>query len=388
MLKTKLSYAIVAAFTVNFIIGLQYAFSAFVEPLEEMYGWSRAEISLAFTIMVSLLNTIGIFVGYYIDKYGPKNIASIGAVITSMGFIATSYMMHLLEFYIYFGFLVGAGSGILYMSNLSVASRVSKRRRGTGIGFVVSGFGLSAAFFGPFLTYLISVFGLRATYRFLGLLSLLLILPLTRTYNVEAYNNVKRGGYFRTLFNIIKTKRFIILWLTLALASSAGFAVSSSIKPYLESFVESSIIASLAITVFAIGNTSGRIIAGTISDVIGSRRALILLMSIHGMNMLLLLSNLFPIPLMILFIGAYIVGLGHGSLFAIYPKLTTEIFGIEKIGVAYGAVLTSSTLGSFFGAYITGLVYDIFKTYSYAFIFSGALVIVSLIIIIMLFKKE
>jgi OFA family oxalate/formate antiporter-like MFS transporter len=74
-----------------------------------------------------------------------------------------------------------------------------------------------------------------------------------------------------------------------------------------------------------------------LSDKVGRTVALLIVFVIQAINMFL-----FPfyttIPLLI--IGASDAGLAYGSLFALFPSITADYFGVKNLGVNYGLVFT------------------------------------------------
>ena len=149
----------------------------------------------------------------------------------------------------------------------------------------------------------------------------------------------------------------------MALATSIGFAVSSFLKPYAKEFFADEILATLPIVSFALGNSLGRFLSGALSDIFETRRVLAYTIVYHAINSIALVTLPYIIPY-IIFVSTFIAGLGHGSMFTLFPKLTTEAYGSERIGQIYGAVLSSTVLGSFLGSYMSNAVYDVLGTYA------------------------
>ena len=145
----------------------------------------------------------------------------------------------------------------------------------------------------------------------------------------------------------------------MALATSIGFAVSSFLKPYAKEFFADEILATLPIVSFALGNSLGRFLSGALSDIFETRRVLAYTIVYHAINSIALVT----LPY-IIFVSTFIAGLGHGSMFTLFPKLTTEAYGSERIGQICGAVLSSTVLGSFLGSYMSNVVYDVLGTYA------------------------
>ncbi len=348
-----------ACFTVNLAIGLQYAFSVFVIPLQEAYGWSRSEIALGLTISISVLNATGLFLGYYIDAYGPRKLGLIGVFLLGSGFTLMVFQRTLIEYYVFYGLLVGLGSGILYMSNIAAITKSGFKKIGSALGFVIAGFGLSAGFFGPLISYVIDAYGLKQAFTMLGLIGFSLALPVLAFPNTSERYKV---DYVGSLLKIFRDRRVYRLWFLMALTTSIGFAISSFLKPYAKEFLANEMLATLPITFFALGNSLGRFVSGVLSDIFNAEKVLVFTVIYHSLNAiaLMILPPIFPY---VIFISTFIAGLGHGSLFTIFPKLTTEVFGTSRISQVYGAILSSSILGSFLGSFVSNLVYDIIGTY-------------------------
>ncbi len=348
-----------ACFIVNLTIGLQYAFSVFVIPFQETYGWSRAEIALGLTISVSILNISGLLLGYFIDLYGPRRAGLIGVLLVSLGFGLMYFQNTLVGYYLAYGLLVGLGSGILYMSNISAITRSGFERIGSALGFIIAGFGLSAGFFGPILSYVISNYGLKQAFLMLSIVAISLTLAILSFPTGSGHAS---GGYLESLRIVLVDRYIRILWIIMALVSSIGFAASSFLKPYAKEFFADEMLATLPIVSFALGNSLGRFLSGTLSDIFETRKVLALTIVYHAINSVALVTLPYINPY-IIFASTFIAGLGHGSIFTIFPKLTTEIYGSERIGQVYGAVLSSTVFGSFLGSYLSNVIYDILGTY-------------------------
>ena len=65
-----------------------FSFGVFFKPLSEEFNWSRAEVSLAFSLSLLVLSTALPVVGRLVDKYGARKVilpfaARFGLTLTS-----------------------------------------------------------------------------------------------------------------------------------------------------------------------------------------------------------------------------------------------------------------------------------------------------------------
>jgi len=104
-------WLILATFLFNFMaIGFgSYAFSLFVTPLQDAFGWGRGQIMAGFTIFFVTMGATCPVVGRFVDRYGARPVIPIGAVVMGLGFILVSQASQLFPFYLGY-VLVGAGA--------------------------------------------------------------------------------------------------------------------------------------------------------------------------------------------------------------------------------------------------------------------------------------
>ena len=145
---------VVGGVCMNLALGTLYAWSVFVLPLEQEFGWTRAQTSWTFTIAVVTFAASFILGGRIQDKRGPRICAAIGGTLVGLGFILSSFTTSLLYLYLIFGVVVGLGNGFGYATPVPVASKWFPDKRGLVVGLMVGGYGAGSAIFGPVATSL------------------------------------------------------------------------------------------------------------------------------------------------------------------------------------------------------------------------------------------
>ena len=107
-------YVVGGAFLIMAVsYGTRYCFGIFVNPLSLEYNWSRSVISGAASLMIFTSGVGGIFMGRLLDRTAPKTMIWIGAVVVAAGFMLTSFITSVWEFYLLYGILIGGGTSCL-----------------------------------------------------------------------------------------------------------------------------------------------------------------------------------------------------------------------------------------------------------------------------------
>lgn len=125
-------------------IGSVYAYSAWQMPLENTFGWSSTQTSMAFSIAIFFLGISAAFLGRFIERKGASKGGLLAAVLFSSGLIGSAlacWLESLLLFYLFFGVISGIGLGLGYISPVSTLVKWFPDRRGLATGLAIMGFG-------------------------------------------------------------------------------------------------------------------------------------------------------------------------------------------------------------------------------------------------------
>ena len=73
----------------------------FIKPVEEQFGWSRAEVSLGASIALLVSGLVSPFVGKWTDHWGARSVILVGAIIAAGGYALLSTTSALWQWYLY-----------------------------------------------------------------------------------------------------------------------------------------------------------------------------------------------------------------------------------------------------------------------------------------------
>ena len=144
-------YVVLGAFLIMAInYGARYCFGVFVKPMSLEYHWSRSVISLGASVMVLSYGIGGIFSGYLLDRMVPRQIITIGAIISATGLILTGFVQSPWQFYLTYGVLCGGGTSCfgVVVCNASVGKWFIKKR-GIALGTASVGVGVGTLYLVP-----------------------------------------------------------------------------------------------------------------------------------------------------------------------------------------------------------------------------------------------
>src|SRR6266571_2312589 len=86
---------------------LYYAFTVYLAPMEAELGWSRGDMTGAFSLAVLLSGLAAIPVGRWLDRHGPRLLMTLGSIVGSLLVVAWSGVSNLEQLY-----LIWAGIGL------------------------------------------------------------------------------------------------------------------------------------------------------------------------------------------------------------------------------------------------------------------------------------
>jgi OFA family oxalate/formate antiporter-like MFS transporter len=393
---------------------LLYAFSVFIKPLRAEFGWTAAEVSLAYAIAVLIFGLMTFPAGKLSDKFGPRPVVVIGGAIVGIGFFLTSTIETKFQLYLYYGLIAGFGGGLVYLPPISTAPKWWPDRRALATGIAVVGLGLGSFIMGPLATGMINYFGgALPVFKYVGIamffMAIIAGLCLQNPppgYKPAGWNppapkaGAPQAGRDYTFGETIRTVQFWMLYLAYFCGSFAGLMVIGVMAAHginemnkeaatlagvaveaLPKEVTATIAmqAALATSTLNAANALVRILIGAIADKTGTRICFLVTFVLQVAAMLLL----FPVgkTLFLLCVVAIIIGWNYGAMFTLFPATCLQYFGPTAQGSNYGLLFTSWGIAGFVANLLAGRMFDIFGTYMMSFTIGAVLVAVGVIVL-------
>ena len=384
-------WRVVGGLLMNLALGSLYAWSVFVAPLEKEFGWKRAQTSNVFTIAVVVFAISFIVAGRLQDRLGPFRISLTGGVLVSLGFFLCAYTNSLTYLYICFGVLGGIGNGFGYATPIPVMAKWFPDKRGLAVGLAVAGYGGGSAIFGPLANLkMIPDYGWRTTFTMLGAIFLVmtvvgafLLKNPPAGYRPAGWTPAPAAKAAATTYEfspgeMLRTPTLYFMWVAYALGTSAGLMVISQLVPFAKSQgIPSAALATMGLVVGAVGNASGRIFSGWLSDALGRLNTLRLMIAISAVAMPILYmvgANVAALYLMV-----FVVYWCYGTQLSVNASTTSDFWGTKNAGVNYGILFTAWGVAGIIGPRIGGVLFDKYKNYQAAFYTAAVLAAIALV---------
>ncbi|HSE99196.1 MAG TPA: MFS transporter [Blastocatellia bacterium] len=417
---------VTVCFLVMTLIGPMLAsFSVFYVAILEDMKWSRADTALALSFYFIVSGLASPVAGDLVDRYGPRVVMPLGALITAGAFLWISQMSEPWHFYAAFGIIGSLGATMLNIVPLTtVISNWFVRNRGLAIGLVTGGQGLGQVGI-PAIQYLINNIGWRNTYIVLGAIiltipSTLILLflhrrPSDRGFSIDdearplrfrkpksdafkeqgRTTNEKGEGRKReivvvdkewaetnwTIASAARTGRFWILIAAMILYSVAFIVLNVQIVAYLKDEGYSDTLAASAVGFEGFINIIGRFVGGGLSDRIGREKALTLGIAAVLISILFLaLAGLTTNPIFPYLFGAF-YGLGNGIALPAFMAATADLFQGKHFGSILGITTLGGYLGGALGAWLSGYLIDVTQAYRLNFLVAAVAMALTIVLI-------
>ncbi|MDQ2716808.1 MAG: OFA family MFS transporter [Chloroflexota bacterium] len=351
----------ISAILVQLSLGAVYAWSVFLPAVMKLYGVSKPAANLTFSIVLAALGITAAFGGYFQNRFGPRVVASVGGILYGIGFILAGFAPNLLTLYLTYGVLAGIGIGLGYIVPLAMLIKWFPDRRGFITGLAVAGFGLGALITTIIATPLVQPksLGVSQTFIYLGAAYLVIVVIASQFFRrapdgyappgwtPTAALQTTRTARRYTLAEALRTPKWYVLWLILALNVTAGAALISVASPLARELTGvTAVTASIIVSVIAIFNGAGRLFWGWVSDTLGRPYTFLSLFIIQVIAFALM-------PLIgnfgLLLVPAAVIALCYGGGFGTMPAFAADFFGPKNSGTIYGAMLTAWSAGGIVG---------------------------------------
>ncbi len=349
-----------------------YSLGVTIAPLEQAFGWTRAQITSGFFV-VSLFSVLfSFFMGLAIDRIGPRRIAIFGVALHCVALALLSQAGPSLPLWWAHWALIAVS--ILCIKPTVWVTAISSMfhlQRGLAFGVVLSATGF-ISFGVPSLTLkLISTYGWRDMYLILGAASALVVLPLVIAwFRSDADHPVDRSGQAAqaavqrpglTVKQGITSTNFYLLALGGFAMSFATIAVTINMVPILMSKAMVASTAAIIAGALGLSQIAGRLTGGYLLDRFDAKKVAALTVLLPALTALILLH--LPAQWGFALAAAVTLGFAAGAEMDAVAYLCGKCFGLANFAALFGAFTGILTLGFGLGPVVGSLIYD--KTGSY-----------------------
>lgn len=386
--KNKRILPVIAAIAIQLCLGTAYIWSIFQSGIaNSIFGGDNAAAGLSFSLLLAMLSVGGTIGGRLQVKFGPRVIVISGGLVLALGFFLASFVTASAPWMLWltYGIMGGIGMGLTYSTTIACAQKWYPDKRGFITGLIVAALGFGGVVFTPAIEFLIKQFGGVGAGEFKTFMVLSVIFLVVCTvggifivnppsdYVPNGYTppndsrantitskiskaNVSNANYSPdnrkldyTPGQVLRSPQFYIVTLAMMLACMGGLMMIGFAKP-IAIAKDMASTATIGVLIISICNSFGRLFWGWVSDKLGRKITIIVLLS--GTAILSLFVNLAISYFIYILIG--LIGFLYGGFLSTFPSFTADLFGSKHMATNYGMVLVGFGLGAIVSSYIAG----------------------------------
>ena len=396
---------------INLALGILYTWSVFKGAIKTSiekggtgaFQWDLASLNDPYAICCLVFAFAMILAGKCQDKFGPRVTAFMGGILVSVGLILISQTTSYAVWVLGFGLLAGIGIGFGYSAATPPALKwFPPQKTGLIAGLVVSGFGLASVYIAPLSQYLLGAWGIQSSMLFFGIAFLVVVCGLSMFLVNPPAGFVPPAAALKPgqqaaapkpqvdakPSEMMKTGSFYLIWFIYFIGAGAGLMVIGSVAGMAQKSMGE--LAFIAVAILAIGNAGGRIIAGIISDRIGRRLTLIIMLLFQAALMLIaipLVGAQKASPILVVLIATF-MGFCYGTNLSLFPSLTKDNWGLKNFGINYGLVFTAWGVGGFVMGRLSQMLIASTGRYTSSFLTAAVLLVVGAILTVLMKGKK
>lgn len=383
----------VSFLTLFMALGTRYAYGVFFVAIVREFGWSRGAAAGAFSMAMISHALFAPVTGTLIDRYGPRRLFPLGAILLTLGLAAASRITSLWHLYVFFGILIAVGINTLsYSPHMSIIPKWFVRKRGLASGLVLSGIGMGTMALAPLSESLIESLGWRAAFIVLAALILFIIFPITALFQRRSPEEVgqcpedfegsgqadacsgdpstpaRKSPRLWTLNEALRTGAF---WHTFVVVLCNGFFINMILVHQAACVVDagfSEMLAASALGLVGLIGSAGGILGGFLSDRIGREAAYTWgsAAALVGICLLLMLRDNTATWMLYGFVILY--GVGYGTTLPVTAGTTGDLFPGNSLGRILAIQSMGYGVGGALGPYLGGYFYDLTGSYAVPFV--------------------
>ncbi|HTH43779.1 MAG TPA: oxalate/formate MFS antiporter [Oxalicibacterium sp.] len=360
-IKSRWWQLIIGIICMAMVANLQYGWTLFVGPINAAHPeWTKAAIQATFAMFIITETWLVPFEGMVVDKFGPRPVVAVGAILVAISWILNSQATSLDAFYIA-AVCGGIGAGCVYGTCVGNALKWFPDKRGLAAGLTAAGFGAGAALTIIPISNMIRADGYQAAFHFFGILQgvVVFILAMTLVRPVPPAGIKIQARQTMAKFNMstgqmLKTPVFWLIYVLFVAVAMGGVMATAQLKPIgndwglskemVTIFGTTLPALTMALSIDSLCNGFTRPLCGFVSDRLGRENTMFIVFTGEALALLGLYHFGHSVTGFMIF--AALIFACWGEIFSIFPAIAADTFGSKNAtgnaGMLYTAKGTAS----------------------------------------------
>jgi len=389
--------------------GYRSAPSVLIVPLEEAFGWSRSQISLAVSINVLLFGLVAPFAAALMERFTVRKVVMSALALVSLSSTSTIFMTQPWHLWALWGIGVGVGAGSMALVfAATIANRWFVARKGIVIGALTAATASGQLVFLPMLSHFAITYGWKSVSLTVGSAAALIIpfiyfflkerpelLGITpygapADWQPPAPNELSAGRIaIDTLKVSSRSRDFWILFGTfLVCGLSTNGLIGTHFIPAAHDHGMAETVAAGLLALVGVFDVIGTLFSGWLTDRMDPRKLLFFYYGLRGLSLFLLPSILFSTmhPSTLVFIIFY--GLDWVATVPPTLMLCRIVMGNQRSAVVYGWVFVGHQVGASIAALGAAVLRVKLGDYALAFYISAGMCLVAALAVLQIAKGK
>lgn len=372
----RLVRAVLPAFLLAVSVGQIYAFTNFSTQIADHIGETQRAVQFAFSLGIFFLGMGAAFFGKIVER-NIRLSTAIGSALFLSGLLVTSLgitVKSLPLIYIGYGFLVGTGTGIIYISPVKTMMLWFPNAKAIAAALPIISFGLGSTLstilfkgicFGSpdaFISFQVKgfetfgitrVFNAYAYFYAIPMIAASLLLKKPKSEQMTFAHDLPKLQF--SYFSLLKDRFFLRAWLFMFLNISCGLCLIPLAKQMMKdpSVGYSEGIITAIIALCGLMNGGGRFLFALWSDKLCKRINILLI--ILSISTAITLTSFIPA---MIGVALLVINACYGAGFSVIPAILSDHFGMANISKIHGAVLSAWGIAGLVGNQVAILVSD------------------------------
>lgn len=358
------------------------SFGVFIDPLVTQFGWTRGDISFAYSLAFLAGLPAVVIMGWLGDRYGARKLMIGASMLIGTGTVLLGTIKELWHFYVFYGLFVGSLGNAAFTVLLPViVTRWFNRQMGVALGIYWAAMGAGPMIFAPLFRWLIETHGWEWSFTLIGIVAggiLITFSTLIRSspyekglsaYGVEGSPKELRvpaaSGMVPAGLREVLIKRPVWLLMGIHFLGCAGHAIILAHVVSMATFQGVSGVEAAGV-LGTIAGTSiiSRFACSVLAERIGGRA--VLTMALIGQSTPIFIL-FFASEAWVFYLFAVFFGLCYGGEMVGFPIINRQLFGVKApLSSIYSFEMLGASTGMALGGWLGGALFDLSGAYTWS----------------------